>query len=37
MNARTAKIAAGWTASLAIVGLLVIMGVTLYDQVLRYL
>lgn len=37
MNARTAKTAAGWTLSLGIVGCLVALSVTLYDQVLRYL
>jgi hypothetical protein len=37
MNAYKAKAVAGWTLSLAIVGLVAVMGVTLYDQVLRYL
>lgn len=37
MNARTAKITAGWVLSLGIVGLMAALVGTLYDQVLRYL
>lgn len=37
MNARTAKITAGWICSLGIVALVIIGGVSLYDSVLRYL
>jgi hypothetical protein len=37
MNAAKAKVITGWTLSLAIVALVAVMGVSLYDQVLRYL
>jgi hypothetical protein len=37
MDAYKAKAVAGWTLSLAIVALVAVAGVTLYDQVLRHL
>ena len=37
MNAAKAKVIAGWTLSLSSVALVAVMGVSLYDQVLRYL